>query len=291
MSTELSLFQNDLPDFLKNAEPDALTKALAGNTSNKRISIRGNVFRMVVGGEEVRKSDSRSLQFIVVNASPHVARQYYAGAYDPENKGAADCWSLDGKTPDATAENKQHTDCTGCSQNIKGSGQGDSRACRYLRRLAVTMPGDPDVYQLVVPSQSIFGKGDKDSMPFDQYVKFVASNRRSINTVVTQASFDTDSATPKLFFDAVAHVTEAQYNAAVAAGATDEAKRAISYSVNANASDGANKKKALPAPEAKSVEAEAPVADATPEPKKRASKEVKVEPKKDLQDIMKQWAE
>jgi len=291
MSTELSLFQNDLPDFLKNAEPDALPKALAGNTNNKRISIRGNVFRMVVGGEEVRKSDSRSLQFIVVNASPHVARQYYAGAYDPENKGAADCWSLDGKTPDATAENKQHTDCTGCPQNIKGSGQGDSRACRYLRRLAVTMPGDPDVYQLVVPSQSIFGKGDKDSMPFDQYVKFVASNRRSINTVVTQASFDTDSATPKLFFDAVAHVTEAQYNAAVAAGATDEAKRAISYSVNANASDGANKKKALPAPGAKAVEAEAPVADATPEPKKRASKEVKVEPKKDLQDIMKQWAE
>jgi hypothetical protein len=118
-------------------------------------------------------------------------------------------------------------------------------------------------------------------MPFDQYTKFVASNRRSINTVVTQASFDTDSATPKLFFDAVAHVTEAQYHAAVAAGATDEAKRAISYSVNV--SDGASKKKALPAP--------APVSDAEPEPKKRASKEVKVEPKKDLQDIMKQWAE
>lgn len=296
MSTELSLFQNDLPDFLKNSEPDALTKALAGNTSNKRISIRGNVFRMVVGGEEVRKSDSRSLQFVIVNASPHVARQYYAGAYDPENKGAADCWSLDGKTPDATAENKQHTDCTGCPQNIKGSGQGESRACRYLRRLAVMMPGDPDIYQLVVPSQSIFGKGDKDSMPFDQYVKFVASNRRSINTVITQASFDTDSATPKLFFDAVAHVTEAQYNAAVVGGASDEAKRAISYSVNAGASDGANKKKALPAPEAKApeaaaVEAEAAVAEAAPEPKKRASKEVKAEPKKDLQDIMKQWAE
>ena len=284
MSTQLSLFQNDLPDFLKDMEPDALTKALAGNTSNKRISIRGNVFRMVVGGEEIRKSESRSLQFIIVNASPHIARQFYAGAYDPENKGAADCWSLDGKTPDATAENKQHTDCMGCPQNIKGSGQGDSRACRYLRRLAVMMPGDPDVYQLVVPSQSVFGKGDKDSMPFDQYTKFVASNRRSINTVVTQASFDTDSATPKLFFDAVAHVTEAQYHAAVAAGATDEAKRAISYSVNA--SDGASKKKALPAPEAKAVEA-----DATPEPKKRASKEVKVEPKKDLQDVMKQWAE
>jgi hypothetical protein len=150
-----------------------------------------------------------------------------------------------------------------------------------------------------VPSQSIFGKGDKDSMPFDQYVKFVASNRRSINTVITQASFDTDSATPKLFFDAVAHVTEAQYNAAVVGGASDEAKRAISYSVNASASDGANKKKALPAPEAKAPEAaaveaeaaEAAVADAAPEPKKRASKEVKAEPKKDLQDIMKQWAE
>lgn len=290
MTTELSLFQDALPDFLKNAEPDALTKSLAGNTGNKRISIRGNVFRMIVGGEEVRKSDSRSLQFIIVNGSPHVARQFYAGAYDADNKASPDCWSLDGKKPDATAGNPQHTDCDTCPQNIKGSGQGGSRACRFLRRLAVMLPDAPDVYQMVVPSQSIFGKGDKNSMPFDQYVKYVASNRRNINTVITQATFDTDSATPKLFFDAVAHVNKDQYEMAIVAGETDEAKRAISYTVAQT--DGVTNKKALPKPAEESAEESAEEAEVA-EPKKREGKASKAEPapKKDLQDIMKQWAE
>ena len=52
--SDITLFQsNNLPDYLKEVELDDLTKSLAGNTSVKRISIRGGVFRMVVGGEEV----------------------------------------------------------------------------------------------------------------------------------------------------------------------------------------------------------------------------------------------
>jgi hypothetical protein len=298
MTTQLSLFQQELPDFLKSAEPNALTKSLAGNTANKKISIRGNVFRMVVGGEEIRKSDSRSLQFIIVNASPHVARQFYEGAYNPENKAAADCWSLDGKAPDATAAKPQGTKCDTCPQNIKGSGQNGGRACRFLRRLAVILPDAPDVYQLVVPPQSLFGKGDKNTMPFDQYLKYVASNRRNIDEVITQATFDTDSATPKLFFDAVAHVSsQEQLDMARAAGLTEDAQRAITYSVSAVEGAG-NTNKALPKPaeanpEPQKGEVAEPQEEEVAEPKKREGKASKAEPapKKDLQDIMKQWAE
>jgi hypothetical protein len=127
-------------------------------------------------------------------------------------------------------------------------------------------------------------------MPFDQYVKYVASNRRNINTVITQATFDTDSATPKLFFDAVAHVNKDQYEMAIAAGETDEAKRAISYTVAQT--DGVTNKKALPKPAEESAEESVEEAEVA-EPKKREGKASKAEPapKKDLQDIMKQWAE
>jgi hypothetical protein len=44
--SDITLFQsNNLPDYLKEVELDDLTKSLAGNTSTKRISIRGGVFR------------------------------------------------------------------------------------------------------------------------------------------------------------------------------------------------------------------------------------------------------
>lgn len=284
MSTELSVFQSNLPDFLKDAKSDELTKALAGGVS-KRLSIKGNVFRMIVGGQEVRKSKERQLEVIIVNASPKVSRTFYEGTYDPENVAPPVCWSSDGVMPDAGVEEPQHTECASCPQNIKGSGQGDSRACRFSQRLAVQLVGDPtgDVYQLSLPAQSIFGKGDNDQMPFQQYVKLLVSNGRSINHMVTEISFDTDSATPKLFFKPVAHVTKEQYAAAVAAGESEEAKRAITMTVAQT--DGV--KKAAPKGEAKVEE------EAEPEPKKRQSKKPEVPATSDAKDklanVMKAW--
>ena len=46
--SDITLFQsNNLPDYLKEVELDDLTKSLAGNTSTKRIPIRGGVFRSI----------------------------------------------------------------------------------------------------------------------------------------------------------------------------------------------------------------------------------------------------
>ena len=72
MSNELAIFSNDLPDYLKEVGVDEMTKALAGNTGMKRISIRGGVFRMMVNGEEIAKNENRSMNVVVVNGNPKV---------------------------------------------------------------------------------------------------------------------------------------------------------------------------------------------------------------------------
>ena len=57
--SELALFKNNLPDYLKEVALDDVTKALAGGGGgSKRISLRGGVFRMVVGGKEVAQNDN-----------------------------------------------------------------------------------------------------------------------------------------------------------------------------------------------------------------------------------------
>ena len=293
MSTSLSIFEQQIPDFLRTAEVDPLTKALAGGTGNKRISIRGNVFRMVVNGEEIKKSPNRELQIIVANAATKVSRTFYEGTYNADAAVPPTCWSTDGVTPDASVEEPVSSNCAGCPNNIKGSGQGDSRACRFSQRLAVQVVGDPtgDVYQLTLPAQSLFGKGEGDNMPFQQYCKLLAANGRSINTMVTEMYFDTDSATPKLFFRPVAHVTQEQYESAVEAGQSEEAKRAIVMTVAQ--SDGV-KKIAGPAPvkaAAKPAPKAEPEGDEEPEPvaKKKAAKPAVAEGKKNLADVMDQW--
>ena len=52
--SELTLFKGGVPSFLKGVELDETTKSLMGGGSSiKRISIKGNVFRMMANGEEV----------------------------------------------------------------------------------------------------------------------------------------------------------------------------------------------------------------------------------------------
>ena len=110
--SELALFKNNLPDYLKEVELDDVTKALAGGSSSKRISLRGGVFRMVVGGEEVAKNENRSMNVVIVNAAKEVSRTFYAKAYNPSQDATApDCWSADGNKPDASLESPQHHNC------------------------------------------------------------------------------------------------------------------------------------------------------------------------------------
>jgi hypothetical protein len=285
--SNITLFQSsNLPDYLKEVELDDLTKSLAGNTTTKRISIRGGVFRLMVSGEEVAKNEGRAMNIVIVNGGRDIARQFYAGKYAAGESAAPDCWSNDGKNPDASIESPQGSSCESCPQNIKGSGQGDSRACRFQQRLAVLLADDidGDVYQLTLPSTSIFGRGDIDKMPFQQYAKYVGSQGKNINTLITEMRLDSDSDTPKLTFKPIKFLTREQWETAREKGDSPAAKAAIAQTP---ASTDGVKKKAL-APKATTVvEAEEEIAEPT---KRVAKKNAEPIAKKDFADVINNWS-
>jgi len=283
--SDITLFQsNNLPDYLKEVELDDLTKSLAGNTSVKRISIRGGVFRMMVNGEEIAKNESRSMNIVIVNGGREVARQYYAGKYVPGEVAPPDCWSNDGKHPDASIDSPQNSSCEGCPQNIKGSGQNDSRACRFQQRLAVVLADDirGDVYQLTLPSKSIFGRADTDKMPFQQYAKYVGSQGKNINTLVTEMRMDSDSDTPKLTFKPIRFLLREEWEIAREKGDSPAAKSAIIQTPAAI--DGPKRSTPVMA-----IQASPP--SEVSEPTKRVSKKnAEPTPKKDFADVINSWS-
>ncbi|MGI9136096.1 MAG: hypothetical protein ACR2JS_03420 [Candidatus Nanopelagicales bacterium] len=283
--SELTLFNNNLPDYLKEVELDDVTKALAGGGGSKRISLRGSKFRMVVNGDEVMTSKNDALEVVIVNAAKDVSRQYYGSAYNPKADATPpDCWSNDGIAPDKSIKEAQHHNCAECPQNIKGSGSGESRACRHFRRLAVALANDVggDVYQLQLASKSIFGKGDLEHMPFEQYAKYVGAQGYNLNTLVTEMRFDTDSDTAKLFFKPLKFLSREEWETAKRQADTPSAKNAIAMTVAQT--DGV-KKIAAPAPKLEKA-----VAEEVAEPKKREEKKAEPTAKRDLKSVMSGWS-
>lgn len=287
--SEMTLFSkggNALPAHLRNLELDETTKSLmGGGAGGKRISIRGGVFRMMVDGKEVAQNEDRAMNVVVVAANANVSRSYYEGTYQEGQSTAPTCWSNDGITPDSKVESPQADKCASCPQNIKGSGQGDSRACRFSQRIAVVLENDilGDVYQVTLPAQSIFGAAENGKMPLQAYAKFLGSHGLPITAVVTEMRFDTASATPRLTFKAVRPLEADELQHAQEKGKSPEAKSAIAATVAMI--DGTKPKAAaVEAPKPKKVEAEE-VAEAEPtkRPKKAAPK--------DVADILDDWAE
>jgi hypothetical protein len=232
--SDLSLFNPaKLPAYLRGITMDETTRNLmGGGGSIPRISIRGGVFRKIVNGEEVMQNDDRAMNIVIVKSASNVHRTFYAGTYKEGENAAPDCWSSNNETPDVVVRNPQSPKCATCPQNIKGSGQGDSRACRFTRRLAVVLDNDiaGDVLQLALPAQSIFGKGEKGKLPLEAYVKFLAGHNLPVTAVVTEMRFDTTSATPKLTFKPVRPLEQDEYTTVTERADSSEALAAITMS-------------------------------------------------------------
>jgi len=228
---------SNVPSFAKNAALSATTLALAGGVPSangmKRVSIKGGVFRLLAGGKEVASIEDRHLDVIVVKAAPKVSRIFYAGSYDKDAAAAPpDCTSGDGDKPDAGVRNPQASTCAACPQNIAGSGNGNSRACRYQQRLAVVLANNPegDVLQVTLPATSIFGKEEGDKRPLQAYARFMAAQTPPVNldAIVTRMKFDTKAESPKLIFAPVRWLTDAEYLTAQDQGQSKDAERAVS---------------------------------------------------------------
>jgi hypothetical protein len=317
--SNITLFSSsNVPAFARNNELSDTAKALTGGgtgSSVKRISIKGGVFRLVAGGKEIASIDDRHLDVIIVKAAPKVSRIYYEGAYDPERISGPDCWSNDGEKPDASIKAPQNKTCMGCPQNEAGSGNGNSRACRYQQRLAVVLESNPggDVLQLTLPATSIFGKEESDKRPLQAYARFLAVQTPPVNPeqIVTRMKFDTKAESPKLFFTPVRWLEEDEYGVVQRQTESDDAKRAITMTVAQ--ADGVKPKAELsipgkptkaapkveaeeeeeaPAPKAAKAPKTKPVADEDDEPevRKSAEKPNAVPAKKSkLADIVADW--
>jgi hypothetical protein len=311
--TDLTVFNPaQVPDFARNNELSETALALTGGGTGgsvKRISIKGGVFRLVSGGKEIAAIEDRHLDVIVVKAAPKVSRIFYAGAYDKDAAAAPpDCWSNDGEKPDAGARNRQAQTCLSCPQNQAGSGQGNSRACRYQQRLAVVLENNPggDVMQLTLPATSVFGKEDGDKRPLQAFARHLALSNPPINPeqIVTRMKFDTKAESPKLFFSPVRWLTNDEYAVVKSQADSTDAQRAVVMTVAQ--SDGVKGAPALPgkapvaaveedeapAPKAKTAKKKAEVADedSEPEVRKEAAKPSAVPEKKSkLADIVADW--
>ena len=289
--SNVALFNQQLPDYLKEVEIDEVTRALTGGgTGVKRIALGNNKFILKVNGAEISKSNSSKMEIVIVNASPNVSRTFYAKAWDPKADAAPpDCWSNDGERPDASVKEPQSPMCMNCPQDIAGSGQGSTKACRKNRRIAVALAADlnGDVYQMTLQSKSIFydskKPGDLDHMPFDQYVRYVGSQGYNLNTLVTEMRFDEDSTVGKLFFRPVRFLEKDEWEVAKKQGETKTAKSAITMTVAQV--DGVKKL------EAPAVKAEAGTVEVIAEPTKRVEKKAaEPAPKRDLKAVMGDWS-
>jgi hypothetical protein len=305
MSNEMTLFgkpNNTTLALLRGIE-DNLTSTLAGGGSgNKRISIEGGAFREFVGGKEVRVSEERSMKVILINAAP-VSRMFFEGTYVKGQKTKPTCWSSDTQSPDKAVpeDQRQAKFCKDCKQHIKGSGQGDTRACRFQQRIAVALDGDlhnESVYQVTLPSTSVFGDAEGKKMPLQAYGRHLKAYNTPAISIVTEMRFDIDSATPKLVFSPVRALEEEELKAAVKLQNHPDTIKAITMNVSqmdgvipepkaAPRDEPRDEPKAEPkaAPKAEKVEAEE-VAEPIKVTKKSAPA---AEPKSELSDIVGDW--
>lgn len=304
--SEMTLFGgNSLisPDLLKQLQD--MNTTLAGSVGGSaRISIRGGRFRQIVGGEQVAVSKDDTMNIVILNAA-RISRTYYEGTYDPENPTPPACWSVDTQSPapEVPAEQRKSDKCATCPMNIKGSGQGDSRACRFNQRLAIAAEGELDkVYQLQLPATSIFGDGKGGTMGMQAYARHLQAHKTPAIAVVTQMYFDTNAETPKLFFKPVRALNEAELRIALEAKDSEDAIKAITLTVSQT--DGVTKEKKEPKgskafnPYREEIEVEKPKAKAKPVEPEEVEEPVKVVKKtaakaspvdNDLASIVDEW--
>jgi len=281
----------------------SLGQSLAATSTMRRIATNTNgTFKRVVNGEQIGNAIRGEFNAIIVDALPKVSRTFYAGKYDPNAKATLpDCWSNLGDKPEAGASNKQASNCASCPQDVKGSGENGSKACRYQRRIAILVEGDPtgEVYQFNVPAKSLFGKGVGNVHPFESYVKYLLANGENPDTVVTNISYDLNAASMELLFTPLRGITDEEYELVVAAQNDPETKKYVQLTVAA--ADGATKAAAKPEPKpAPQVtrsdepdDEEEAVFTPAEEPVKRAAKKepLTLESNQNLASIVDAWGE
>lgn len=294
---EITIFDQPTEGGFVRRESGRLDRMGGSGITSRRIKIsNGRVFKKVVNGEEIGKAVDKQLDVIIVDWLLEPSRKFYAGAYDKNVKAKLpDCWSNDGIKPEVSAKAPQAKTCMECPKNVKGSGSnGQGKACRYERRLAVLVAGDSsgDVYQITVPGGSLFSNNNGNLYGFEGYKKFLLANNAAPDTVVTSLIYDPETDTAKLWFKAASFLN-AQQAAAVDVAqkdpTTDRYLKLTAAAVDGAKAIAAAEPVAAIAPPTASVnpfgdddEDEVPV-------KRAAKKETPAAPKAELNEVLGDW--
>lgn len=277
MANELAniLGSSDLVEL--GLDDDTLAVAGGAVRGNKRISIEGRVFRKIVAGKEQSVNANNEMPIIFVKMAHEASRTFYSSTYKKGVKIAPVCWSSNSKTPDAEVTNPPASSCAECPNSVKGSGQGgQGTACRLSWRTAVILPNDPagDVYQLVLPATSAFGKEENGRWPFRPYIQMLANNNVSAGRVITKMQFDLNSSVPRLLFSPEAAVPAEMRDVVARQSKSPAAENAIKLTVFKMDTD--------------TAEPEQP--GDMKEPTVRDVKRKEPEKAEDVSDIVKKWA-
>ena len=171
---------------------------LGGGPAYPKISIKGSRFRIKEGSTET-VLNTLELEVVIVGANPRLSKTWYAAKWDPNAEASApNCYSLDGVSPAADAEDPQNDLCASCPKNAWGSAVADNgqqlKACRDHKRLAVVAADDASgpVYLLEVTPAALKG--------LNQYQRELTMRGIPAEVVKTKVTFDTDASFPKLKF-------------------------------------------------------------------------------------------
>ena len=309
MNTDLSIFKQDDVVVGAGRTPSALSKELAkgsGGIGSRRIQTNTNgTFKRLVNGEQIGDALRGEINVLVLWALSSVSRIYYKEKYDA-NKDATlpNCWSNMGDKPEEAATDAQHANCADCPQNIKGSGENGSKACRYQRRISLLVEGDSsgDIYQFNIPAKSLFGKGSGNTHPFESYLSYLAANGEDLDNVVTNIRYDDNADTMELLFTPLRHINDTEYALVQECQLKPDAQRYTKITVAQ-----ADQVTKLPAPTATEspaqvtaarLEKEAAAVTPVDEPDAPIEEPVKRQPKKDpkpikddIADVLSAWAD
>lgn len=187
-----------------SSDADAMASA---SISIPRISLRGRKFRLIEGGEEMRKPADEL--FVVILAvepgSGLMNKTYYKDTYQSGDNKPPDCSSSNGLTPDSWVSEPVSAKCNGCPMNVFGSAKsrngGKAKACKDSKRLWVVEPDNINgtVYALGIPVTSLKAMAEYGAM--------LKANGVPTAAVITKLSMK-DTEFPELLFDFVGVLEE-----------------------------------------------------------------------------------
>ncbi|AAX84929.1 hypothetical protein [Xanthomonas phage Xp15] len=200
MASQQISIPEHLKKFLTNSGTSSDADAMAAaSVSIPRISLRGRKFRLVEGGEEIRKP-ADELLCVILAVEPGAGlmqKTFYAKGYVSGESAPPDCASSNGVTPDAWISDPVSAKCNGCPKNVFGSATSTNgkktKACKDSKRLWVVEPDNINgtVFALGIPVTSL--------KAMSEYGAMLKSNGVPAASVITRLSMK-DSEFPELEF-------------------------------------------------------------------------------------------